>query len=253
MPVISESLSVWDIAHRWAGYDPSVFRLKLPMLVKDYARILFNEILEGHLFCGTLIQAKRPSVSNADASYYIRSHLDDVYMCVWGKRYKKKLLKWATISRYDFEEWCGRYSVPLPEFWFPTGWNRDFDWPELGPRALWAYHIEPDEPGGVAYGFDLLSADNEDAEEKPATGEDIHNLRHNQLTKLIVHQMAPLFWKEFPERTISDMARDEILLKYSGAANYGESAIIKWLSEVAPPNIKGKRGRPKKKPDTGTD
>ena len=156
MPLISESLSVWDIAHRWAGYDPSEFRLRLPMLVKDYSRLLFNEILEGHLFCETLLQAKRPSDSKADPKHYIRSHLDDVYLCVWGKKYKRKLLKWASISRYDFEEWCGRYSIPLPDFWFPAGWNRNFDWPELGPKALWVYHIEPDEPGGVVYGFDLL-------------------------------------------------------------------------------------------------
>jgi|GEM_PF-5838936 len=54
MPLISDSLSIWEIAHRWAGLDPDNYRLKLPLLVKDYARILVDAVLNGEIFCETL-------------------------------------------------------------------------------------------------------------------------------------------------------------------------------------------------------
>lgn len=254
MPVLSNSLSVWDIAHRWAGYDPDTFRLRLPLLVKDYSRLLFNEILEGHLFCETLILAKRPSDSKADPSYYIRSHRDDIDLCIWGKRYKRSLMKWAEIPRHEFEDWCGRYSIPLPEFWFPPGWNRDYDSPWYGPRALWVYHIEPKESGGVSYGFDIPSSD--EVEVEVPTDDNSQNepdkLGASQQAKFIAQRMATQLWKEYPDRNITEMAKDADILKYSGAAHY-RSALPKWLSEVAPKHIKGKRGRPRKKPDSDAD
>lgn len=253
MPLISDSLSVWEIAHRWAGYDPDEFRLKLPLLVKDYFKLLVNEVLQGHLFCETLIHAKRPPDSNADAQYYIRHHQEDLLMCVWGKRYKRKLLKWAIITRHDFEEWCGRFSITPPEFWFPTGWNREFDWPESGPRALWAYHIEPDEPGGVGYGFDPLGSGTSEVQQDVTSVQSIEILKHNQQSKLVAQRIAAILWKEFPDRNISEMARDETLLKYADATRYTEGAIVGWLREVAPVNIRGKRGRPRNKPATDAD
>ena len=61
MPVISNSLSVWDIAHRWADYDPDAFRIRLLLLAKDYARLLFQAIIDGDIYCETLTLAKLPS------------------------------------------------------------------------------------------------------------------------------------------------------------------------------------------------
>lgn len=249
MPILSSSLSVWEIAHRWAGYDPDIFRVRLPLLVKDYARLLFDEIMEGNLFCDTLIQAKRPPDSKADPRYYIRSHLHDINMCIWGKRFKRSLMKWAEIPRYEFEEWCERYAIPLPEFWFPPGWNRHYDTPWYGPRAFWVYHIEPDEPGGVSYGFNIPKEEDEKPAPEDSSQVNPESGRPNQKARFMVQQMAMQLWKEHPQRTIAEMARDEKLLTYSGAAHYTPGALRKWLSEVAPVNIKGKRGRPRKKPD----
>ena len=254
MPTLSNSLSVWEIAHRWAGYDPDTFRLRLPLLVKDYARLLFKEILDAHLFCETLIQAKRPSNSKADPRYYIRSHLDAINMCISGKRYKRSLMKWAEIPRHEFEDWCGRYSIPLPEFWFPPGWNRKYASPWYGPGAFYVYHIEPEEPGGVSYGFDIPDAGPDDGELPidDSSQNEPDKLGASQQAKFVAQRMAKLLWKENPDRTITDMARDADILKYSGAAHY-LSALPKWLSEVAPKHIKGKRGRPPNKQDKDSD
>lgn len=252
MAVLNEELSVWEISHRWVAMDPDSFRFKHSLIVKDKFKLLMKAILDGELFCETLILAKRPYDSKADPSYYIRTHIDDIYDCIGGIRYKKKLLKWAIISRDDFKEWCERRSIPLPEFWFPSGWKYEFEEPEFGTRAFWASHMEPDEPGGFAVRFEIPDeirgthkvsiSGNLDDDSASIT------LTESKKARFCAQTIAIQLWKEFPDRTIAEMSRDEIILKYSGAANY-QSGLIKWLSDVAPQNIKGKRGRPRNKPD----
>lgn len=249
MPVISESLSVWEIAHRWANYDPDIFRFRLPLLVKDYSRLLFEAIINGDVYCETLTLAKLPSGSKADPKFYIRSHLDAVNFCRWGVRYDRKILKWATISRDDFEEWCEGFSMPLPEFWFPTGWNRDFERPEFGGRALWAYHVEPEEVGDFSVRFDVPGTRPDEILQEVEPNPKAPALKANQKAKINVQRLAAQLWEEYPDRNIAEMLRDERIKQCAGAAHYTDGAIRKWLQQVAPINIKGKRGRPRKKPD----
>lgn len=251
MALISEELTVWDISFRWAGYDPDKFNFFYPLSVKDNFKLLMEVILEGELFCETLTLEKLPFDSKADPKYYIRTHIDDVYACIGGQKYNKDLLKWAIVFRGDFHEWCERRSIPLPEFWFPKGWKYDFEWPEFGTRASWARHEEPSEPGGFSLSFDIpddLKRNNQNLSSSSDDDTNPPNSKENQKAKLVSQQIAIHLWKEFPDRTIAEMMQDEIILKYSGAANY-QSGLRKWLSEVAPVNIKGKRGRPRKKLD----
>lgn len=252
MPLLVDSLSVWDISHRWHSVDPCSYRVRTPLLVKDNFRLIMGAILSGEIFCETLTLAKRPHDSIADPRYYLRTYIDDVYDCIHGVRFNKKLLKWAQVSRDDFKEWCERRSIPLPEFWFPLGWKYEFEEPEFGTRAFWATHVEPTEPGGFSLHFeipDALKRNREDEFSDDSTDlSEPKKLKDNAKAKLCSQQIAIQLWKEYPDRTIAEMMRDEIILKYSGAANY-QSALRKWLSEVAPVNIKGKRGRPRNKPD----
>lgn len=259
MALLAEELSVWDIAFRWAGYDPDRFLFRYPLDVKDNFKLLMSSVLSGEIFCETLILEKRPPDSKADPKYYIRTHLDDVYACIWGHYYKKHLLKWARVSRGDFKEWCGRRSIPLPEFWFPPGWKENFEWPEYGTRAFWAKHVEPDQEGDFSIRFDIPEQgdsknfryliSNHYAEEPPEFVSD--SLRPNQLAKLVVQRMATKIWEEDSDNSINitQMARHSVIQKYSGADHYEEGTIIKWIREVAPTHIKGKRGRPRNKSD----
>lgn len=252
MPLISNELSVWDISFRWAERDPDTLNIFFFSLdVKDNFKLIMEAVLEGELYCETLTLAKRPF----DPKYYIRTYLDEAYACIWGHRFDKKLLKWATISRHDFREWCERRNIPLPEFWFPKGWKYHFEWPEYGTRASWARHEEPSEPGGFSLSFDIpddLKRNNQNLSSSSDDDNNPPNSKDNQKAKLVSQQIAIHLWKEFPDRTIAEMMQDEIILKYSGAANY-QSGLRKWLSEVAPVNIKGKRGRPRKKLDEDLD
>ena len=139
MPLIADELTVWDISFRWAGYDPTKIWFRLPLTVKDNSRLLMQAILHGEIICETMTLAKLPPDSKADFRFYIRTYIDDVYACIHGKRFNRKLLKWAVLDRMDFHEWCKRRSIPLPEFWFPSGWKLDFEMPELG---TYNYHTD---------------------------------------------------------------------------------------------------------------
>jgi hypothetical protein len=246
MPLLVEDLSVWNIAHRWAGYDPDTCRLRHPLLVKDYFKLLISAVLNGELFCETLILAKRPSKSKADPKYYLRTHLDDIYACLAGDRYSRKMLEHAYITRFDFREWCENLSIPPPDFWFPDGWNDSFYMPEGGTRAFWAQHLEPKEDGGFSIRFDIPKeklageADGADSLEEGNI-----SLRANQKAKQRAQQFAIKDWKQSPDKTIAQIIRSEEFLCLPDVSHYGESAHRKWVSRVAPINIKGKKGRPR--------
>lgn len=256
MALLSESLRLWDISFRWAGYDPDLIHLRLPLEVKDNFRLLMDAILSAELYCETLTLVKRPFDSKADPKYYIRTYLDEVYACIWGHYFNKKLLKWAVITRGDFKEWCENRSIPLPEFWFPKGWNETFEWPEYGTRASWARHVEPEQVGGFSLRFEIpeearFKFNNLSDSSDVIDTHDVTHLRPNQLTKLLVQRIASNLWKDSANLkiNISQMARHEVIQKYCGVEHYEIETIIKWIREVAPVNLKGKRGRPPGKSD----
>lgn len=267
MPLIADELTVWDISFRWAGYDPTKFWFRLPLEVKDNSRLLMHAILHGEVACETMTLTKLPPDSKADPKYYIRTYIDDVYACVHGKRFNRKLLKWAALNRIDFHEWCERRGITLPEFWFPPGWKMDFEMPELGTYALQAFHIEPEQEGGVHIGY--LSPrgvyeENEDQQDEvgivnrndnallqnsssPLEKEKI--LRTNQRIKIACQQIAGIIWKYDRKRTIASVVKDELIEKYGGAASYNEDTVREWLKVVAPPEVRSRRGRPRKNGD----
>lgn len=264
MPLIANELTVWDISFRWAGYDPDQFWFRLPLVVKDNSRLLMHAILHGEIICETMTLAKRPPDSKADPRFYIRTYIDDVYACIHGKRYNRKLLKWASLNRMGFHEWCERRSIPLPEFWFPPGWKLDFEMPELGTYALWATHMEPEKEGGFHVNYnhpgeseeiieaqqDEISMVNYDdnilLKDTVPSLENEKTLRTNQRIKIACQQVVIAIWKDDPNRTIASVVVDELIQKYGGAAPYNEDTVREWIKEVAPLEVSKRRGRPRK-------
>lgn len=264
MPILADELSVWDIAFRWAGYDPSCLWLRLPLEVKDYSRLLMNAILSGEIVCGTMTLAKRPPDSKADPRFYIRTYIDEVYACIHGVGFDRKLLKWATVDRMDFHEWCGRRGIPLPEFWFPPSWNLEFEMPEFGTYALRARHIEPTTEGEVYISYehpdtidteenrhadDVTPSDQNDStpsEQHANQSRNEPDLRQSQRIKLVCQQIATVIWKDDPTRTIASVARDELIQKYGGGAYYEHETVREWVKVIAPLEVRQKRGRPRK-------
>ena len=89
---------------------------------------MMDAILRGDLPCQTLSLNKWRPESTMPPKYFIRHYIDDVYACVWGRKFDRKLLRWATVERWAMRQWCERRGIPLPEFWFPSGWKFEYEW-----------------------------------------------------------------------------------------------------------------------------
>jgi hypothetical protein len=135
----------------------------------------------------------------------------------------------------------------LPEFWFPEGWNYSFEMPEGGTRAFWVTHLEPAQEGGFSIRFDMPLADSDSSEQSTSLTESTSDLRSNQKAKLTAQRFATAQWEVQPELTIAEIIRSEPFCQLPDVAHYGSSAHRKWVSQVAPIHIKGKKGRPKTK------
>ena len=254
---MTDTLSVWDIAFRWAGNDPDRLWLWLPLNVKDNFRTLMEAILSGEIMCETLTLAKLPADSKADPRFYIRTYLDEIYDCIHGKRFARKLLKWAALDRMAFYEWCGKRGITPPEFWFPRGWMLEYAMPEHGTPAMWATHVEPTTEGDVSIRYDhpdIIAAreckTTDDAPPRQSIGEskNAKALRHSQRTKVTCQQIAIVIWKNDSKRTIASVVKDELIQKYGGAGHYEDETVREWLKEIAPASVR-RPGRPRKNGD----
>lgn len=221
MALLSTELSLWEAAFRWSGHDPDRMWFRLPLTVRDNFRTLMDAILQGHLECSSLSLEKYQGDDREEASFHIRYWLDDVNACIWGKKFDRKLLKRASIDRNSFFEWCERRGIPLPEFWFPSGWQIEYKWP------------------------------NEDAEQ--AADFDSTRLKPSQRARIASQQIASVIWKDEPTRTIASVCKDELILKYGGGAHYEEDTVRSWVKAEAPPEVSQKRGRPPKKYPAGDE
>jgi hypothetical protein len=130
MGLLNNELSLWEIAFRIENRDPDKIWQRIPLPVRDNFRLMLDAIINGHLPCLMLSLEKWTTESNAPPEDFIRYHLDDVYQCIAGVRYNRKLLRHAVIERWAMQQWCERQGIPLPEFWFPPGWKTRYEWDE---------------------------------------------------------------------------------------------------------------------------
>lgn len=284
--VLRDELSVWDVGFRWAGLDPDGFWFRYPLAVKDNFRLLIAAILDGEIVCQSLCLDKLPPDSKADPNFYIRTHMDDIDACIFGHRYSRKLLKWAVLDRMDFMDWCSRRGIPLPEFWFPSGWKLEYDCPEFGPPGMHMHHAEPETENSICFtfshpdredsGLDSGSSDDLDATEdedeqdantesispneavldvqpaeevSPPQDENTPKLRLDQRAKIACQVVASNIWAAAPDTRIAAMKKHPVILNFAGAKEYNDKVVHRWLSEVAPPHLKNP-GRPRKKNST---
>jgi len=246
MSLLIKELSVWDISFRWAGYDPDSFWLRYPLEVKDNFRLLMSAILHGEIICNTLCLDKLPSNSKADPAFYIRSYEKQINDCLSGKRFDAKFLKWASLGRLDFLEWCERRGIPSPQFWFPAGWKLDFEVPNGGFPGHRMRHVEPDNGELASFSFHWRDDEEEedfDGDESETNENNNPKLRPNQATKIACQTIAQNIWKTEPEVSIATMVRRHEIQILGGAKPYVHEVIRRWLSEVAPPEVSARVGR----------
>lgn len=247
MPILSASLSVWELSFRWAGYDPRQNWFRLPLVVEDHARNLINAILAANLACENITLEKREFASD-EKKFSVYYWLDDMRDCIYGRRFDRRLLRWAHIDRYDFKLWCERMNIPLPEFWFPPDWNLEYQLPEneVAPGHLhvcrdwtdeeWAGYRESRQTEGPFVAEVEAIA--------PPSAED--KLRPSQACRLACQQIASMLWRDDPDRTIASVVADELIQKYGGGSYYNDATVRDWVKVMAPPHVRDRRGRPPK-------
>ncbi|HNA29046.1 MAG TPA: hypothetical protein PLQ64_07095 [Thiobacillaceae bacterium] len=221
-----EILSVWEIGHRWVGYDPDkTDSADLPLPVKDAFRQLIQAIRHDRLpVCNEVgIQGKTyifsRSTGRSRTLEEVLGALEDNYFV---RRYERELLDSIYLAQWDVGTWASDEGIPLPDFWFPP------DWVEK------RFNPEPD-AGGMRGEID----DADQPENAPA-------LKASQADKLVCQGIARALWDIDPVMTIADMCKHKAIQQYGNGRHYkGKDTLRNWLSEVAPATVKGRRGRPR--------
>lgn len=272
MATLSDNLTVWTIGFRWAGLDDKRWWLRIPMPVRDHFSNLMDAILKAELVCITITLEKPTPERPIDRELSVYTYLDDIYACIHGTQFNRTLLKWAEIDRVDFQQWCERRGIPLPQFWFPPGWKLDYELPEdeLLPghgylkrkwreadRAEAGDTLEPTKPttvepeatatqGIAKEEMPVDAAHESDERAGNVQGESARKLRENQRIRIACQQIAMAIWRKEPNRTIASMVKDERIRELGGGGYYFPETVREWISKVAPAHVRQKRGRPRK-------
>lgn len=237
MSILIDELSVWDISFRWAGYDPRKVYFRIPLEAENYARTLIDAIHKAELLCETITLEKREfDKDEKKLSFYY--WVDDFFSTTSGQFVSRDLLKWAHISRYDFMQWCQRMNAPLPEFWFPNGWNLEYELPEneLSPGHLYIMKEWPDD-ARKEYLANLKESSLDKTTQSDAAS------RPNQKARIACQTIASNIWKKDPTMTIADMIKRPEIQDLGGARSYVPDVVRRWLAKVAPPEVSARVGR----------
>jgi hypothetical protein len=269
MPLLVDDLSVWDISFRLAGHDPRKLWFRIPLEVEDHFRNLMLAILKGDLACETITLEKRDFEPN-EKEFSVYHWLDDIYACIHGHSYNRKLLRWAQVGRFDLMLWCERMKVPLPEFWFPPGWNLGYELPEGQVHPGYYFHrrdwtsedweawqreqdsMEVEKTNGASQPpLNESELDQPLAPSLPPASASVmedaaKKMRRNQETRIACQQIAKAIWQKEPDRTIASVVRDELIQNYGDGGFYVDSTVREWLKVVAPQHVKNRRGAPRK-------
>lgn len=223
--------SLWELGHRWHNLDPeSTDPKKLPRAVQDTLRSL-----AGAYHYDDLMIVNSKGVENEGAYHEPTQHRysheeieEGLGDCNQRKIFDKPLLESVYIERQPLGKWCLEKGITLPGFWFSAGWT-----PDSYRYCGW----QSDSSGKVS----LQNTQETDGSQPDPT------LRSLQIDKLVCQAIARTLWDISPHMTIADMCKHEAVQHYGNGRLYkAEYTLRAWLSEVAPPEVKGKRGRPKK-------
>lgn len=206
-------LSVWELSCRINGLDPSDnFNNKIPPSVKDTAKSLTRAFHYDDVsaISSRGIEGNTIRHSKKDKVYSPEIVQSKISECYEDGIIDLDFLESIYIEDEHFVAWCKKKNIPLPKFWFPYG-----------------YH-------------DPL----EDDKNSIKTEE---SLRSNQVDRLVCQAIGKTLWDIHPTMTIADMCNHKGIQIYGNGKQYkGAHTLRDWLSEIAPEEVKNRRGRPKK-------
>lgn len=258
MPLLNDMLSVWEIAFRWSGRDPDKLWFRLPLPVRDNFRLMMNAILNGDLVCETLSLERRRRDSETPPEFFIRHHIDDVYHCIAGLQFKRKLLRHAMIERWAMHQWCTTQNIPLPEFWFPPGWKLHFEWPYSEtddqpadtpspetttaslPESVSEQATPHAKPQQVAAQPEPMTGREEEAEGR-------RKLDRRQRARIACQEIAARLWRDQPTADVKTIANTREVQAIAGGEEYDFEVVRRWIAEIDPRDPNNRRGPKRRK------
>ena len=234
MALVVDQLQIWTIGFKWAGLEPTKPWIRIPTLVLDNFSTLLQAILSDHLGCLTLAPERYTGDDPESAKYYIRYWLDHVNAAIQGQRFDRKLLKHAVIDRGDFQDWCERRSIPLPEFWFPPDWT-EYRWPceDFEPIPIESAETPAVPTPEPTLAQDATNTASLEPHVRTEQNEPVKpKLRPVQLATIVSQEIAKVIWKEEPDKTIAAMVKDDRIQKYGSGQYYSEDVVRRWVKAV---------------------
>lgn len=219
--IVSDYLSLWEVAHRWHDFDPNkTDPSDLPLVVQDTLRYLCREVLSGEisLYRPECIDARATDGSGdyyREVRYYLIEELPDAFQgCAFARDYDKSVLDDHLISRHNLFERSIWGHGKFPNFWEDEKLITDL--------------------GGV---FREPTA--QEGQKAPSPNSSLFD-------QSLCQAIAQTLWDIYPYMTIAAMTKHPSILKYGNGGQYkGKNTLRDWLSPVAPKHVK-KPGRPKK-------
>lgn len=260
MSLLNDDLSVWEIGFRWAGYDPDKLWVRIPLAVRDKFRVVMDAILRGDLPCETLSLEKWRPESTMPREFFIRQYIDEVYACIWGRKFDRKLLRWGTVERWAMRQWCERRNIPLPEFWFPPGWKFEYQW-ETPDAEESVPEQEPAEGSGSKEAEIPAAGANDqtsptqpgEASQQPTPpvmseheAEGRRKLDQRQRRKIACQEVGLRVWAKQANADVKVIANSPEVQELAGGKDSDFDVLLRWLGEVDPRDP-GKRRGPKRK------
>lgn len=212
------------------------------------------------MYCLTISLEKRGDDQEAPHLFYIRDDLEAVNDCIQGIRYPRRLLKWAMVERWAMKNWCERRGIPLPEFWFPPGWNIGYvalysengeNVPEIEPLdAMVGSPLEPPAQSVPAAATPPPPSDAHGPVTSPANEgerEGMRKLDENQRRRIACQEVGKHVWHKNPDWDVKQVANSPEVQEFAGGKVPAFEVLLRWLGEVDPRNPDKRRGPKRKK------
>ncbi|NMT63648.1 hypothetical protein [Marinobacter orientalis] len=277
-----DHLSVWEVAHRWHGYDPNLTDpLTLPLPIQDTLRNITRQQFRHELsVCSTngVVRKSRqtlPSFEDFVIPEFTESEIEEgstdeghPMKTVWLSEAVNTLSEEDRQDRYEefSDNWTRRHDEAVKDF------PRCFDQRVFRKADLEKVHVLRSdvlrlcELGNMALpAFWFSDSEREDHQRYLETGnasDSVHQraarmkreeidafwsrLSTQQKHRLLCREIAAAIWLKAPDRNIANIIRDPAIHELGGGKYYGDDKTVReWIKDLdpRPPEMK-KGGRP---------
>ena len=198
-------LSIWEVAHRWAQFDPDS---TIPGNLPEQVRYFIHKIVEGHFSRDLKLRRKNGYVVPREPMYFFFFNMNmwfrQLWECLSKDEFDKEKLSSMFVRRSELLTLCLKEDIAPPSFWVKQRL------PDAAPRS---------------------NVNNRPKEE--------------ETDRLLCQAIAASLWELDPNIHPTHMAKSKVIQRYGQGRSYKDlNTIKKWIAEVDPLKSQRKSGRP---------